>query len=211
VAAKDDPPMNRRFRAILLFLLCCASFAPAAAPSALAGEEHEGGEKKKEAAPEPRLPGVVPVPIRKPVVAAVKPPAAEGMKGVETFCGAIAASAGSSRLAWQEDRIRALQAEMVVKIAELEAKEAEVRDWVTKREQLLAKAAESLTAIYAKMKPEAASLQIQAMDDDTAAALLLKLKPAVASAVLSEMDPARAARLSDLLTGATPKSEEKKS
>jgi len=46
---------------------------------------------------------------------------------------------------------------MVVKISELEAKEAEVRSWVEKREQLLAKAAESLTAIYAKMKPEAAA------------------------------------------------------
>ena len=61
------------------------------------------------------------------------------------------------------------------------------------------------------MKPEAASAQVQAMDDDTGAALLLKLKPAVASAVMSEMDAARAARLSDLLTGAAPKSDGKKS
>jgi flagellar motility protein MotE (MotC chaperone) len=211
VAAKDDPLMNRRFRLILLLLLCAAGVAPYAAPLAFAAEEHEGAEKTREPAVEPKLPGLKQLPIRKPVAAPPKPTAAEGMKGVENFCGAIAASAASLRLAWQEERIRTLQAEMVVKIAELDAKEAEVRDWVMKREQLLAKAAESLTAIYSKMKPEAASAHLQAMDDDTAAAILLKLKPAAASALLNEMDPARAARLSDLLTGAAPKSEEKRS
>jgi flagellar motility protein MotE (MotC chaperone) len=194
--------MNRLFRQILLFLLCASGFALPAAPLAVAAGEP---------AAEIKLPGLKQVPIRKATVATAKPPASEGMKGVENFCGAIAASAAAMRLSWQEERIRTLQAEMVIKIAELEAKEAEVRDWVTKREQLLAKAAESLTAIYAKMKPEAASAQLQAMDDDTAAALLLKLKPSVASAVLGEMDPARAARLSDLLTGAAPKSEGRKS
>ena len=203
--------MNRNFSHILLFSLCSAWFTPGAAPLAFAAEEHEGAEKRKEPATEPKLPGVKPAPIHKPSIAGPKPAATEGMKGVENFCGAIAASAASTRLAWQEQRIGALQAAMIVKIAELDAKEAEVRDWVMKREQLLAKAAESLTAIYAKMKPEAASAQLQAMDDDTAAALLLKLKPSIASAVLGEMDPARAARLSDLLTGASPKSEEKKS
>jgi flagellar motility protein MotE (MotC chaperone) len=203
--------MNRRFRPILLFLLCSCGFALSAAPIAIAAGEHEGPQKDKAPPAEIKLPGLKQVPIRKANVTAPKPPASEGMKGVENFCGAIAASAAAMRLSWQEERIRTLQAEMVIKIAELDAKEAEVRDWVTKREQLLAKAAESLTAIYAKMKPEAASAQLQAMDDDTAAALLLKLKPSVASAVLSEMDPTRAARLSDLLTGAAPKSQERKS
>ncbi|MGO9428811.1 MotE family protein [Rhodoblastus sp.] len=201
--------MNRNFSHILFFFLCGASIAPAAAP-AFAAEEHEALEKKKEP-PELKLPGVRSAPIRKATVTTPKPAAADGVKGAENFCAAIATSAAGARLAWQEERIRALQAAMVVKIAELDAKAAEVRNWVVKREQLLAKAAESLTAIYAKMKPEAASAQLQAMDDDTAAALLLKLKPSIASAVLGEMDPARAARLSDLLTGAAPKSGEKKS
>jgi flagellar motility protein MotE (MotC chaperone) len=143
-------------------------------------------------------------PVRK-IVAAPKPLAVEGAKGAENFCASVAASAASTRLAWQEARVKALQADMVVKIAELDAKVAEVRDWVAKREQLLDRASESLIAIYAKMKPEAASAQVQAMDDDTAAALLLKLKPAIASAVMSEMEFSRAARLSELLTGAAPK------
>jgi flagellar motility protein MotE (MotC chaperone) len=208
--------MNRQLIQSLIFLFCVACFAPAAATAAQtaeghAAEGHEDGEKAKEAPSQPKLPGLRQVPIRKPAIPPPKPLVVDGMKAVETYCGAIAASAASTRLAWQEERIRTLQAEMIVKIAELDAKETEVRDWVVKREQLLAKAAESLTSIYAKMKPEAASAQLQVMDDDTAAALLLKLKPSVASAVMGEMDPLRAARLSDLLTGATPKSDGKKS
>jgi flagellar motility protein MotE (MotC chaperone) len=183
--------MNSRLPPILLFLLC-ASGAASAAPA--------------QTAPDP--PGLTKTPVRKIVAAAPKPLAVEGAKGAENFCAAVAASAASTRLAWQEARVRALQAEMVAKIAELDAKQAEVRDWVVRREQLLAKASESLIAIYAKMKPEAASAQVQAMDDDTAAALLLKLKPAIASAVMTDMDATRAARLSDLLTGAAPKSPE---
>jgi flagellar motility protein MotE (MotC chaperone) len=182
--------MNRRLPPILLFLLC-ASGAALAAPAQPA-------------------PGLTKVAIRK-TVAAPKPLAVEGAKGAENFCAAVAASAAAStRLAWQEARVKALQADLITKIVELDAKAAEVRDWVAKREQMLAKASESLIAIYAKMKPEAASAQVQAMDDDTAAALLLKLKPAVASAVMGEMEFSRAARLSELLTGAAPKSPDPK-
>ncbi len=203
--------MNRRFRQTMTLLMAFAFMPPVVAPAAFASEEHEGGEKKKAPAERPRTPGVRQVQMKKPIAAAPKTLAVEGPKGAENFCAAVAASANSTRLAWQEQRVKVLQAEMIIKISELEAKEAEVRNWVAKREQLLAKAAESLTAIYAKMKPEAAAGQLQAMDDDTAAAILLKLKPSAASAVMTEMDPARAARLSDLLTGAAPKSDEKKS
>jgi flagellar motility protein MotE (MotC chaperone) len=182
--------MNRRLPSILLFLLCASGAALAQTA--------------------PDAPGLTKTPVRK-IVAPPKPLAVEGVRGAENFCAAVAASAASTRLAWQEARVKALQADMIVKIAELDAKVAEVRDWVARREKLLDRASESLIAIYAKMKPEAASAQVQAMDDDTAAALLLKLKPAVASAVMTEMDATRAARLSELLTGAAPKSPEAKS
>ncbi len=205
--------MNRRFPFLLALALGFAALAAAGAP-ALANEEHEhGGEEKKKEPPktEPDMPGLRKVQLKKQIVAPPRPPAVEGIKGVENFCGAVAASAASTRLSWQEERIKALQAQMVVKIAELEAKEADVRDWVRKREQLLARANENLIAIYSKMKPESASAQISAMDDDSAAAILLKMKPATASAVLGEMEATRAARLSDLLSGAAAKSEENKS
>ena len=178
----------------------------------MANEEHASeGESKKVAEAEPRLPGVRSVPIKKPAAAPPKPLEIDSMKGIETFCGSIAASAQNTRLAWQAERVKTLEGELIIKIAELEAKEADVRRWVQRREELLGKANESLTAIYSKMNPEAASAQISAMDDDSATAILLKLKPAVASSLLAEMDPARAARLSDYLAGAAAKQEGKKS
>jgi flagellar motility protein MotE (MotC chaperone) len=206
--------MIRPIRIFLPLFIGLAAMSVVGAPL-LANEEHghaEGEEKKKEAPKtDPDMPGLKKVQTKKQIQAAPKPPAVEGIKGVENFCGAVASSAASTRLAWQEERVKALQAQMVVKIAELEAKEVDVRDWVQKREQLLSRANESLIAIYSKMKPEAASAQISAMDDDSATAILLKLKPAIASAVMGEMDAARAARLSDLLSGAAAKSDEKKS
>jgi len=198
--------MIRSFRHALPLLLVFAALARAAA-----NEAPPAGERKAASQPEPKPPGVRQIAIRKPVSPPPKPPAVEGMKGVESFCGAIASSAASTRLAWQEQRIKTLQAELDAKIAELDARTAEVRRWVSRREELLAKASDNLTAIFSRMAPEAASAQLQAMDDDTASALLLKLKPAVASAVMNEMDPARAARLSDLLTGASAGSDGKKS
>jgi flagellar motility protein MotE (MotC chaperone) len=211
VRIKDQPAMIRVNQIFLSLFLALAAVS-ASAPS-WANEERAGGEEKKKDPPktEPDMPGLRKVQLKKAGVVAPKLPVVEGVKGVEAFCGAVANSAASTRLSWQEERVRALQAQMVVKIAELDAKEAEVRDWVQKREQLLARANESLTAIYSKMKPDAASAQISAMDDDSAAAILLKLKPSVASAVMGEMNAERAARLSDLLSGAAAKSDEKKS
>ncbi|PPQ38592.1 hypothetical protein SAMN06265338_106188 [Rhodoblastus acidophilus] len=187
--------------------------APAFAAEHGGGGGGGGGEEKKKDPPktDPDLPGLRKVQLKKPLMAAPKPAAVEGMKGVETFCSAVATSAAATRLSWQEERVKTLQAQMVVKIAELDAKEAEVSAWVKKREELLARANDSLIAIYSKMKPEAASAQISAMDDDSATAILLKLKPAVASAVMGEMNAERAARLTDLLSGAAAKSDEKKS
>jgi flagellar motility protein MotE (MotC chaperone) len=197
---------QRLFRLFTPALLCAAALVPCVG-AAGANEASATAEARPQA--ETKLQGVRQVPIRKPALAPIKPLAVDGMKGVENFCGAIAASAASARLAWQEQRIRTLEAELLVKTAELDVKAAEVRQWVQKREQLLAKASDNLTAIYARMKPEAASAQMQAMDDEEAAALLAKLKPAVAGAVMSEMDPARAARLGELLSAA--RSDEKKS
>ena len=206
--------MIRLIRIFLPLFVGLAVISAAGAP-VLANEEHghgDGEEKKKDPPKtDPDMPGLKKVQLKKQIQAPPKPPVVEGVKGVEIFCGAVANSAASTRLAWQEERVKALQAQMVVKIAELEAKEADVRDWVQKREQLLARANDSLISIYSKMKPEAASAQISDMDDDSASAILLKLKPAVASAIMGEMDAARAARLSDLLSGAAAKSEEKKS
>jgi flagellar motility protein MotE (MotC chaperone) len=117
------------------------------------------------------------------------------------FCANIAPAVGEARIAWQMKRLGELDEQIKKRIAELEAKEAEARDWVSKREDMLKKADDDIVAIYAKMRPEAASAQLIAMDDVSAAAILSKLKPSAASTILNEMDAARAAKLTDLISG----------
>ena len=68
---------------------------------------------------------------------------------------------------------------------------------------------DDLVAIYAKMQPETAAVQIGGMDDPMAAAILGKLKPSAAGAILNEMEAERASKLAIVLSGTT--SGEKKS
>lgn len=116
------------------------------------------------------------------------------------YCSNIATTAVESRIAWQMKRLNELDALIKQRIAELDAKEAEARDWVNKREEMLKRAGDDIVAIYAKMQPEAASSQLNAMDDASAAAILSKLNPRAASAILNEMEAARAAKLADLIS-----------
>jgi len=129
--------------------------------------------------------------------------------GVVRFCANAAPAAQEARIAWQMKRLDELDAQIKQRIAQLEQSEAAARDWVSKRDALLSAASEDVTAIYAKMQPEAAATQMNAMDDSLAAAILSKLKPKVASAILNEMEAPRASRLTAIISGAS--AERKKS
>ena len=87
------------------------------------------------------------------------------------------------------------------RIAELVAKRAEYEKWLKLRDDFLKKAEDNVIAIYSRMRPEAAAVQLGSMVDDTAAAVLAKLNPRSASAILNEMEPARAAALANTLSG----------
>jgi flagellar motility protein MotE (MotC chaperone) len=137
---------------------------------------------------------------RKPEVETKKAEADPG-DGVQQYCSNIGNLAADARIAWQMKRLGELDAQVKQRIAELEAKEAESKEWIGKREELMKKAEEGVVAIYAKMQPEAAAAQMGVMEDSTAAALLTKLNPRVSSAILNEMDAGKAAKLTDLMSG----------
>jgi flagellar motility protein MotE (MotC chaperone) len=121
---------------------------------------------------------------------------APDMRGdTEKYCVNIADQAADARFAWQAKTIADLEKEIDKRIAELDAKRAEYQQWIKYREEILAQAQDHLVDVFAKMKPESASVQIAALDDAMAAAVLSKLKARTASAILNEMDPARAAQL----------------
>jgi flagellar motility protein MotE (MotC chaperone) len=117
--------------------------------------------------------------------------------GVQQYCSNIANFAADARIAWQMKRLGELEAQTKQRIAELEAKEVESKDWIDKRAELMKKAEDGVVAIYAKMQ------------DATAAALLTKLNARVSSAILNEMEAGKAARLTELMSGAI--AERKKS
>jgi len=81
-------------------------------------------------------------------------------------------------------------------------KEAEYEEWLRRRNEVLEKADETVVSIYARMRPDAAALQLTNMNEEIAAAVIARLNPRVASAVLNEMEPARAAQLANVITDA---------
>ena len=89
----------------------------------------------------------------------------------------------------------------------LEAKRAEYQEWLQRRDEFINKAEGSLVALYSKIKPDAAAMQLADLDEEAAAALLLKLSPRNASAILNQMDAAKAARLVSVMIGAAKRPE----
>jgi flagellar motility protein MotE (MotC chaperone) len=73
---------------------------------------------------------------------------------------------------------------------------------VERRDEFVKRARENLVSIYARMRPDAAAMQLVAMDEETAAAVLLKLEPNTASKILNEMEASQAARLTTIIGGA---------
>jgi flagellar motility protein MotE (MotC chaperone) len=165
----------------------------------------------------PALAMNVPMPVPRPAELTVKAPAPEpaagdpGYTAVEQramseetrqYCVNITNAAADARFAWQTATLQNLQLQVEESVAALETKRAEYETWLARREKFLNQAKEDVVAIYSRMRPDAAAVQLAAMDDETAAAVLAKLKARNSSAILNEMDPARAAQLTNTLAGA---------
>jgi len=118
------------------------------------------------------------------------------------YCANIAVAATDARIALQKMKLAEVEREITKRIATLEAKTAEYKAWVERRDEFLKRATNSLVKIYAQMEPDAAAQQLVSMDEETAASLLMKADPQNASAILNEMPPDKAARLTATIAGA---------
>jgi flagellar motility protein MotE (MotC chaperone) len=136
--------------------------------------------------------------------AAASPAPDKAGDGVARYCDSVAPLAAEARIAWQSRRLTELEGEIKQRIADLDAKEAEARDWVAKRAAMMNAASDEVAAIYAKMQPETAAGQLAEMDEPMAAAILGKLKANVAGAILDEMEAPKASKLTALMSGAAP-------
>lgn len=129
---------------------------------------------------------------------------------VRTYCQNIAGAAADARFAWQTQKLEGLETRVKAAVGELDAKTADLRAWVARREEIERRAGEKLVGIYSKMRPETAATQIATLDDAMAAAVLGQLTPGKASAIFNEIVPEKAAKLAALMAGTTPPSDEKK-
>jgi flagellar motility protein MotE (MotC chaperone) len=111
------------------------------------------------------------------------------------FCTNNLTNAGEARIAWQTSKLLDLEAQIKQRLAELDARKAQLVEWLRKHDEAMKKAADEVIAIYSHMKPDAAASQLAVMDDAIAAAVIAKLPPRVAGTILNEMEPARAAQL----------------
>ena len=143
-------------------------------------------------------------------VAAAEPPMTETQAGVRKYCMNIAAAATDARFSWQSKKLLELETRIKARVTELDAKQAELKSWLDRRDQVAREAKENLVGIYSKMKPETAAAQISALSDETAAAVLAALTPRQASAIFNEMTPPdRAAKLAGLLGNPSAANEKK--
>jgi flagellar motility protein MotE (MotC chaperone) len=129
------------------------------------------------------------------------PPAGAPVDNATLYCRNIANPAADARFARQADALADMQKALDDRIAALEKKRAEYEEWVTRRQDFLKRADDSVVAVYSQMRPDAAAQQIAVMDEEAAAAILSKLAPRTASAILNEMDAAIAAHLTNVMAG----------
>ena len=131
-----------------------------------------------------------------------EPARAEYVSAVKRFCSNIGPTAIEARVAWQKRTIAELEQEMEQRMLRLDAKIAEHKLWLTRRQEFAAKVGDGLVQLVSRMRPDAAAQQLAAMEEATAAALIMKLGPKAAGPLLNEVPPDKAARITGLIASA---------
>lgn len=141
-----------------------------------------------------------------PQAAATPPAATASTPDSDAFCTSIRDPAAEARFAWQAKTLKSLEGKLADTLAKLEQKKAELQQLLDQRDAETKQAETRMVEIFSRMRPEAAALQLAAMDQGIAASLLGKLAPRNASAVLNEMEASRAAQLAQAMNGERLKS-----
>lgn len=176
----------------LLMALCMSLAASGPAVAAEKKPAHGAAGPRSE-------PPAVKAPVR-PSAAAGKP---QGTSVAQDYCQAVRDAAREARHAVHLRQLEDLKRQLDAQLARIDVRVAELKDWLTKREEFANRVAQQLVGIYAAMRPESASAQLTKMDETTAAAILSKLEARVASAILNDMAPDVAARLVTILSAAS--------
>lgn len=163
-----------------------------AAPVSAYGSETEQTKPKEAEAPPLEAPGIA-IPL------------GQDMDPVRAYCTNIRDKAADARAAAQAKQLNELEKKLDDKIKALEAREAEVKSWVDKQQQIREAATSSLVDIYAGMDAEVAAKQLASLDPKLASSVIRQLKPRIASAILNEMKPETANMLVKTIASAAAK------
>lgn len=157
-------------------------------------------------APNPEPKTVMPAPTTTVLAAAPPPQRDEDVAGredytgaVRQFCSNISAGLNEARAAWLKNSLGELERQLEQRIGILEAKTAEHKQWLQRRQELSDRVGQGLVQVFTRMRAEAAAQQLAALDEETAVALLMRLEPKVAGNMMSEMPVAKAARVAGLM------------
>lgn len=131
-------------------------------------------------------------------------PAVASTSDAASFCAALRDPAAEARFAWQANTLKGLEAKLADTVKKLEERKAELQLLTDQRAAEVKQAETRMTEIFSRMRPDAAALQLAAMDQSVAIAVLGKLPPRAASAVLNEMEASRAAQLAEVMGGRRP-------
>jgi flagellar motility protein MotE (MotC chaperone) len=129
------------------------------------------------------------------------PAAATSTSDAANFCASIRDPAAEARFAWQANTLKTLETRLSDTLKKLDERKAELDALTARRDAEIQQTEARITDIFTRMRPDAAALQLSAMDETMAVALLGKMPARAASAVLNEMEVARAAQLAEALGG----------
>lgn len=187
--------------ALLAFAVPALAQTPAVkgAPKAAPGAPPAAASR----AQPPRPVVVMPPEVKRPLSPEVRSAASVA----DQYCQAVLEPAREARYAHQTAELKTLGLELDDRLAKIEARIAELKEWVARREDFASRTSDQLVTIYSGMRPDAASEQLTKLEESSAAAILSKLAPRVASQILNDMPPDKAARLQMILLGASRKSD----
>ncbi|MEO6610164.1 MAG: hypothetical protein ABIN69_17015 [Aestuariivirga sp.] len=113
----------------------------------------------------------------------------------QDYCASFVKEAENARESRQKVELDALNETLDKKLAQINEKTAQLENWVSQREAIMAQATTSVLKIYDSMDPLVASQEIAKLDLVAASSILRKMKPKKASDILKEMPPTTAARI----------------
>ena len=202
---RRNPGRTALALAVLLAVFVLPYEAQAQAPAATEAPRPapKPGPRTQASTQPPRMIPIVPEPKQSPA----KREPDKSLTVAEQYCRAVLEPAREARYAFQTAEIEALSRALDERMVKIEARIAELKEWVARREDFASRTSDQLVSIYSGMRPDAASEQLAKIEESTAAAILSKLTPRVASQILNDMPSDRAARLAMILMGASRKND----